>query len=438
MTLSEVSSIVPTCLADALHFQTKGLFMNMIKALWCRTFQTGLRIAIPFLPYRKPDRIPSVEALPEVLNREGIDSVLLITDRGIRGCGLTQGLENALKSAGIKVVVYDRTVPNPTSDNVEEARTLYISSGCKGLIGFGGGSSMDCAKGVAARIARPRKSLKKMAGILKVHHRTPTLVAIPTTAGTGSEVTVAAVITDSKTHHKYAITDFFLQPKYAVLDPELTRSLPKGLTSTTALDALTHAVEAYIGKSTTRDTRQDSRQAVRLIFENLDRAYNDGNDIEARRNLLHAAYLAGSAFTKSYVGYVHAVAHSLSGKYNLPHGYTNAILLPIVLEKYGKCVETQLAELSWEAGLVTPDMDDETRARVFIDAIRGMNERFGLPDYFKELRKEDITEMSVYADKEANPLYPVPVLWNHNELEDIYLSVMESGRCRKKNSRVVC
>ena len=413
--------------------------MNIFKALWCRTFQLGLRIAIPVLPYRKPERIPSVEALPEVLKKEGIDSVLLITDRGIRTCGLTVGLENALDRAGINCVVYDRTVANPTSDNVEEARALYLTDGCKGLIGFGGGSSIDCAKGVAARIARPHKSLKRMAGILKVHHRVPTLVAIPTTAGTGSEVTVAAVITDAKTHHKYAITDFFLQPRYAVLDPELTRSLPKNLTSTTALDALTHAVEAYIGRSTTRDTRQDSRQAVRLIFENLDRAYNDGNDIEARRNLLHAAYLAGSAFTKSYVGYVHAVAHSLSGRYNLPHGYTNAVLLPLVLEEYGECVETQLSELAWEAGLVTPDMDQKTAAHVFIDAIKAMNRRFNIPDYFKELKKEDIHEMAIYADKEANPLYPVPVLWNHNELEKLYELVLEGAECRKKNySRVSC
>ena len=199
---------------------------------------------------------------------------------------------------------------------------------------LGGGSSLDCAKAVGARAAKPKQSLAKMKGILKVHKRLPLLIAIPTTAGTGSETTLAAVITDAETRHKYTINDFPLIPRYAVLDPKVTLSLPPFITATTGMDALTHAVETYIGNSTTYRTRKDALLAVRLIFENIDTVYTDGKDVNARRNMLHASFYAGCAFTKSYVGYVHAVAHSLGGEYNVPHGYANAVLLPFVLEAY--------------------------------------------------------------------------------------------------------
>lgn len=401
--------------------------MNKFKKLYCRTCQFVLRTAQPILPYREPERLDSISQLPRALQREGVKTVLLITDTGIRRCGLTRPLENVLKQARIRCVVYDQTVPNPTSDNVEQAREVYLREDCQALIGFGGGSCIDCAKGVGARIAKPRQSLKKMGGVLRVHHRLPPVVAIPTTAGTGSEVTLAAVITDSRTHHKYAITDFSLIPRYAVLDPELTRSLPRSLTATTALDALTHAVEAYIGQSTTKQTRRDATEAVRLIFSNLDHAVENGGDMAARRNLLRAAYLAGNAFSKSYVGYVHAVAHSLSGKYNLPHGYTNAVLLPWVLEIYGAVVYRQLSELAAAAGVAQEGMDEEAAAKAFIAAIRSMNRRYGIPDSFRELRAEDIPELARTADREGNPLYPVPVLMDHTQLEQIYTAVAGSG-----------
>ena len=404
--------------------------MNIFKKIYCRTYQFVLRTALPVLPYREPERLDSIQSLPRVLHKEGVRTVLLITDAGVRRCGLTLPLEEVLKKAQIRCVIYDKTVPNPTSDNVEQARDLYLQEKCQALIGFGGGSSIDCAKGVGARIAKPRQSLKGMGGVLRVHHKLPPVIAIPTTAGTGSEVTLAAVITDSQTHHKYAITDFCLIPRYAVLDPELTRSLPRSLTATTALDALTHAVEAYIGQSTTKETRANAIQAVQLIFANLDRAYQNGGDMTARRNLLTAAYLAGNAFSKSYVGYVHAVAHSLSGKYNLPHGYTNAVLLPWVLEKYGSVIHEKLLELALAAGVAKDGMTPEEGARAFIAAIRAMNHRFQLPDFFKEIRSEDISELARTADREGNPLYPVPVLMDHTALEEIYTTVMGSGAAR--------
>lgn len=397
--------------------------MNLTKKCYCRSVQMGLHTAMPVLPYRLPTILDSVDALPETLEEEKVSSVLLITDSGIRRCGLTKGLEDLLEKNHIHCAVYDSTVANPTSDNVEQARALYLKENCQAIIGFGGGSSIDCAKGVGARIARPRLPLSKMEGVLRVHGKLPLMIAIPTTAGTGSEVTLAAVITDSKTHHKYAITDFCLIPKYAVHDPELTRSLPKSLTASTGLDALTHAVEAFIGKSTTRETRAEATKAVSLIFQNLDAAWVDGNNMEARKNLLTAAYLAGDAFSKSYVGYVHAIAHSLSGKYNLPHGYTNAVLLPWVLEAYGGVIHEKLAVLAVAAGVATEDTVPSIAAAAFIRAIRKMNRRYGIPTYFKELREEDIPELAKNADHEANPLYPVPVLMDAAQLERLYRQV---------------
>lgn len=397
--------------------------MNTGRKIYCRTFQKAFKLALPFLPYRKPEIVKSVKLLPEIIRKKKCDSVLIITDAGVRGLGLTARLESALQEDGISYVIYDKTVANPTTDNVAEALDMYYEYDCNAIIGFGGGSSMDCAKAVGARVAKPRQSLSKMKGILKVHKKLPLLIAIPTTAGTGSETTLAAVITDAQTRHKYAINDFPLIPRYAVLDPKVTISLPPHITATTGMDALTHAVEAYIGNSTTPGTRKDALMAVELIFENLDLAYEDGTNIEARRNMLKASYYAGCAFTKSYVGYVHAVAHSLGGEYNVPHGLANAVILPFVLEAYGESIHKKLHRLAIAAKLADKDTPADEAADLFIDAIKDMKERFCIGDAIPQIREEDIPKLARYADKEANPLYPVPVLMDAKELEKFYFQL---------------
>ena len=288
---------------------------------------------------------------------------------------------------------------------------------------------MDCAKGLGVKVACPNKSLQKMKGILKVRKKLPLLIAVPTTAGTGSETTLAAVITDSKTRHKYAINDFPLIPRYAVLEPKITLSLPKQITATTGMDALTHAVEAYIGNSTTYDTRMDALLAVRLIFDNIHKAYQDGTQLEPRRDMLKAAFYAGCAFTKSYVGYVHAIAHSLGGKYNTPHGLANAVLLPFVLEAYGKKARNKLAKLAYHVGIVPKDVSKKEAAQAFIEQIKEMKHRLGIGDTIEEIQEEDIPILARYADKEANPLYPVPKLMNAKQLEKFYRMLMK----RKEN-----
>lgn len=399
--------------------------MHIFKKIYCRVFQTGFRIALPFLPYKEPVIYEQTLDIPNILQDKNIKSVLLVTDKGIRNLGLTKSLEEALKEKNINCVVYDNTLPNPTVANVEEARNIYIENNCEALIAFGGGSSMDCAKAVGARIAYPKKSLSKLKGLLKIRRKIPFLIAIPTTAGTGSEVTLASVITDATIQHKYTLMDFNLIPSIAVLDPLCTTSLPPHLTAPTGMDALTHAVEAFIGRSTTKDTRKKSIEAIKLIFENIEIAYLDGTNLEARSNMLKAAYLAGIAFSKSYVGYVHAVAHSLGGQYNIPHGLANAILLPIVLKTYGNSIYKKLHQLAISINLSKPNDNIEESAKRFIEAIINLNINMNIPSTIKGIKDEDIYIMSKHADKEANPLYPVPKLFNRQELEKIYLKVKE-------------
>lgn len=407
--------------------------MNTLRKIYCRAFQKAFHIAIPFLPYRRPKIAGSVKELPEIIMRHKCTHVFIITDGGIMKLGLTRRLEKALKEAGIPYTIYDKTVANPTTVNVREALELYHKEGCDAIIGFGGGSSMDCAKAVGACAVKPNQSLAQMKGILKVHKKLPLLMAVPTTAGTGSETTLAAVITDADTRYKYAINDFPLIPRYAVLDPKVTLSLPPFITATTGMDALTHAVEAYIGNSTTIDTRRDALKAVKLIFENIDIAYEHGDNIQARRNMLHASFYAGCAFTKSYVGYVHAVAHSLGGQYNVPHGLANAILLPLVLREYGSCIDKKLHKLAIAAGLADKNTPDHEAAELFIRAIEEMKERFEIVNIVKEIQETDIPKLAHYADKEANPLYPVPKLMDASQLEKFYYMLMsltsEKGDC---------
>lgn len=397
--------------------------MNVFKKIYCRIFQECFHIAIPILPYRDPKILNSIEELPAEFAKNGIKKVFLVTDSFLRN--LAEKLIELLPQAGIDCIVYDKTKPNPTVSDIEEALAIYKAENCEALIGFGGGSAIDCAKAVGARVACPRKSLAQMKGILKVHHKLPLLAAIPTTAGTGSETTVATIITDDKTHYKYPINDFPLIPHIAVLDPKMTYTMPASLTATTGMDALTHAIEAFIGRSTTKQTRDYSIRAVKLIFANIENAYKNGYDENARRNMLIAANLAGSAFTRSYVGYVHAVAHSLGGAYNTPHGLANSVLLPVVLESYGSKIWEKLKVLAVAGGVASEANSAQTAAEKFIAEIYRLNEAMNIPKTLKGIKAEDVPELARRADKEANPLYPVPILWNAKELEHFYFDVME-------------
>lgn len=393
--------------------------MNIFVKAYCRAYQGVFRVAMRFLNFREPKIINGLKELPVEVEKENINSLLIVTDDVLHNklC-LIDGLKKDLEEKGIKFVVYDKTVPNPTINNIEDALALYKENGCQGIIAFGGGSPMDCAKGVAIRVARPKKSIPQMKGTLKVLKKLPPLFAIPTTSGTGSEATVAAVISNPETHEKYPINDPVMIPKYAVLEPELTIGLPKHITSTTGMDALTHAVEAYIGKSNTDLTRAMAVKATKLVFENLIDCYDDGSNLKKRKNMQWASYFAGVAFTRAYVGNVHSLAHALGGMYGVPHGLANAVILPHVLDYYGSSVYTPLAELANAVGIKGPS--DESKAKQFIQKIKDMNTYMNIPTQIEGIKEEDIATMAERAYKESNPLYPVPVIMDKEAFSAMY------------------
>ncbi|HOX31636.1 MAG TPA: iron-containing alcohol dehydrogenase [Spirochaetales bacterium] len=385
--------------------------MAKLRHLWYRTYQAVMRAASCFLDFSQPELLEgpgSVRRLPAFIAAKGIRKVLVVTDKGLMAFRLLDGLFGELEAAGVAYELYDGVQANPTIPNIEEARALYEERGCQAIVAFGGGSSMDCAKAAGARAANPRRSVRKMRGLLKVARRPPLLFAVPTTAGTGSETTLAAVVTDPETHEKYAINDPKLIPPYAVLDPELTVKLPAPITAATGMDALTHAVEAYVGRSNTRNTAAMAEKAVRLVFANLEAAYRDGSNLEARSNMLLASYCGGVAFTRAYVGYVHAIAHNLGGLYGLPHGLANAVILPYVLDYFGGAAQARLAALAELAGLPCAGLDEAAKAEAFIAEIRAMNARMSIPSKFAQIKEEDIPLLARRALREANPLYPVP------------------------------
>ena len=408
----------------------KDKYMNLIQHICCRAYQGVFRAALPFLPYREPEILHRCEELSDTLKQHKIKKILIVTDPGIVACGLMTKITSVLAKEKISYSVYDQTSANPTVRNVEEALALYQKEHCQALLAIGGGSAMDCAKALGARISCPKKTLGQLKGTFHVLHRSPLLIAVPTTAGTGSENTLAAVITDSEKKHKYVLNDFVLIPRYAILDAELTYSLPPHLTATTGMDALTHAVEAYIGRSTTKESREKALLAVKTIYQNIETAYHDGHNHAAREQMLNAAYLAGFAFSRSYVGYVHAVAHSLGGQYNIPHGLANAVLLPEVLESYGSCIHKKLHMLGCAAGVCTEQDSIKAGAGKFIASIRTLNKNMGIPDFLSGIQERDIETMSVHAAKEANPLYPVPKLMTRKELEAFYRLMLTRERAQ--------
>ena len=390
--------------------------------LYCRSYQGVVKIVSNALSWREPELLEgenSLIELPKVIKKQGIESVLIITDEGIVAVGLLEALLKRLQKEEVKFVIYDKTMPNTPIENIEEAVKIYKENNCQGIIAFGGGSPIDCAKVAGARIVQPNKSIHQMKGLLKVKKKLPPLFAVPTTAGTGAEATIAAVVSNSKTNEKYPLMDTVLLPQYAVLDPLLTTKLPPHITSITGMDALTHAIESYIGRSNTKNTKQWSIDATKLIFENLYEAYINGDNITARKHMQKAAYLAGMAFTRAYVGYVHAIAHTLGGFYNVPHGLANAIILPYVLEYYGSSVHKQLAELADIVGISKSDDTLEQKANKFIDEIKRMNSQMDIPKTVAGINNEDIPFMVKRALQEANPLYPVPKIFYKEDINKI-------------------
>ena len=401
--------------------------MNALRRCSCRAYQRIMYVAEFFMPWRKAEVIEgsgSLLRLPALLKSREAKGVLVVTDEFLSKNVLPAFLAK-MEEEGVKYALYDKVVPNPSIQCIEDGLKVYRENECDVVVAVGGGSPMDCAKIIAARSVC-NKPVEKMKGLLKINKKLPPFYAVPTTAGTGSEVTLAAVISNPDKNEKYPINDPSLIPGYVVLDPDLTVGLPPHITSTTGMDALTHAVEAYIGHSNTKDTKRDAIDAVKLIFDNILIAYHNGSDLEARGNMQRAAMLAGRAFTRAYVGYVHAIGHALGAFYHIPHGLAMSIILPTMLRAYGASAYKKLAELADVVGI--GGKDDKEKAEAFIDRVAAMNAEMAIPAKIGgkfAIQEADIPEIVKRADAEANPLYPCPTLFDKQELTAIVYELME-------------
>ena len=369
------------------------------------------------LPWRKALPVEGagcIRKIPDLLRENGAAKPMVVTDPGLAKAGISSRITELLEGEGIAFVLYSEVESNPSIETVNKIYALHASEACDSFIALGGGSVMDAVKAAAARTVRPRLKVNQMGGLFRILKKLPLIIAVPTTAGTGSETTIAALITDTETRHKYAIMDLCLIPRYAVLDAELTVALPPAMTAATGMDALTHAVEAYLCWTYgTRESIGFAMDAVKAIFENLPRVYKNGADIEARQAMLAASYKAGFAFTRAGVGNIHSIAHTLGGLYNTPHGLANAVILPVVLEDYGKKVWKKLGRLADLSGAAPASAStNEEKAKAFIKAIYDMNAEMGIPRGFNFIKSDDIKQICKWAYRECNPLYPVPVVYN--------------------------
>jgi alcohol dehydrogenase class IV len=398
------------------------LVEDNVSIIFCRVFQFVFNIGARVLHWRKAVPIEgqgSRERIPGLLRELGVKKTLVVTDPGLVKAGIAAKVCAVLEKAGVPFVQFSDVEPNPSVRTVDAIQKMYLSEGCSGFLAIGGGSAMDAAKAAAARVVFPKRSVNQLGGLLRVWKKIPPFIAVPTTSGTGSETTIAALITDTDTHHKYAIMDLHLIPIYAILDSDLVAGLPPPITAATGMDALTHAVEAYLCWTyNTRESIQFALDAVSLIFKNLEKTYVNGSDMAARQAMMLASYKAGFAFTRAGVGNVHAIAHTLGGLYNTPHGLANAVILPVVLEDYGKKVYKKLARLADAAGLAVSG-DAETKAKAFIKAIYDINARMGIPRSFDCVKDKDIDQMTKWASKESNPLYPVPVIYSRKRFRKV-------------------
>ena len=377
--------------------------MNIFKKFIIRTYQFFLKIGTKFIRFRKPIILND---LKESINYLKEQKVLIIIPSNVSKNQVFEKFISDLKLAKINYQIAYCDIANPTIQLVDEYYSKYQPTL---IMSIGGGSVIDLGKLLAVKMTN-KKDLRKMRGILKVRRKPITQIAVPTTSGSGSEATVAAVVSCDITHEKYPINDPKIVPDYALLESRFTVTLPKHLTSTTGMDALTHAIECYLGKANTKDTLENSVSAIKLIFESLESAYLEPTNLTYRSNMQKAAYLAGCAFTKGYVGYVHAIAHQLGGLYHTPHGFANAVLLPYVLEEYGDSINKKVQTLGNTLGIVDFDL---------VCYVKKMNETLEIPKYIEALKEEDFDLIIKRAKLEAHPLYPVPKLFSDQNFLNI-------------------
>ena len=413
------------------------LLSDSVRAAGLGALMRGAGLVTRFIPFPQPTLLVgpgSSGRLGQAIAGFGHNKILIVTDSIISKLGLLKDLTDALTSGGAQYVVFDEITPDAPIPLIEKGIAFFESHGCDAIVAFGGGSSMDASKAIAVAVANP-KPLRQLAGYFKGLRNPVKIYAVPTTAGTGSEVTVAAVISDPDAQRKLVIVDPRMVPRMAALDPTLMTGLPPHITAATGIDALTHAIEAFVGHWATPYTDDMALSAVGLIFENLRVAYTDGKNLEAREKMALAATYAGFAFTRANVGYVHAIAHQFGGKYHTPHGLANAIMLPRVLKYSKPAIIDRLALLAVRAKVGKEGEPDESLADKFLDAVDRLNKDLGIPTCLDALQEADIPALAKAACREAHTGYPVPRYMTQEVCEDLIRQALPKAPTRSRRRK---
>lgn len=393
-----------------------------------KKFYYRLRQALATTVFLKPQPKPmiylgsgSTIQLSQAIARFGFKKILVVTDKPLRDLGVLDTTLNALHKAGVETAVFDGVLPDPTEQVVDAGIACYRQERCDSVLAFGGGSSIDAAKVIALGAANDCNSADCI-GIGQCKLPAAPFFAVPTTAGTGSEATFIAVISNNETHAKGAVIDASLIPKAAALDPEVMRGLPPHITAATGMDALTHAIESYIGRWETDETNYYGLAACRLVFDNLEEAWSNGENLEAREAMALASHYGGLAITNALVGYVHAISHNLGAKYGVPHGLGNAIVLPHVLELMVDDATEKLAEIAVHCGMGDRADGSGALARTLIDRVWALNEAIGIPRTTDVIQAGDVETLTDAALTEGGN-YPSPRFISRDECRGILRAI---------------
>ncbi len=408
---------------------TQNTLADLVRTIGLPAAKRVAGLVTRLIPIPRPTLMvgPASSArLGRAINDFGHRKILLVTDAMIARLGLLTPLTDALGSGGTRFVVFDEITPDAPIPVIEKGIKLFKREDCDAIVALGGGSVMDAAK-VIGLAAANHKHPRQLVGYFRGLHGPAPIYAIPTTAGTGSEVTVAAVIADPERNRKLVIADTRIVPRMAALDPNLMTGLPPHITAATGMDALTHAIEAFVGHWSTDSSDRMALSAVGMIYENLPRAFDDGSDLAAREKMALASTYAGLAFTRANVGNVHAIAHQLGGRYHTPHGLANAIMLPHVLRFESNAITDKLATLAIRARIGKEGEAQVELARKFLDSVEAMNERLKIPRQLEALREEDIPALAKAACWEADTNYPVPRVMTQQACEELLRQVLPKG-----------
>lgn len=422
--LNDSSKLIKQILEAKIGIKERNIYdKNGIKVFFIRIYQYMLKFAMLFVHHKEAKLLTSYNDIGNVLKEKGINKVLIVESATIAKKNLHTSLLNSLKSHDIQFIEFNDVAPNPTIENCINGKNIFISEKAQAIIAIGGGSPIDCAKGIALS-AYSKKAIRKYKGVFKIHHKVPLLIAIPTTCGTGSETTFVTVLTDKETHEKFEITSNKITPKYALLDEKLLSELPLHFIASTSLDAFSHALESYLNLTHKHKSKKYSLEAMKLIYENLAKVKGDPSNLIYKKKLLYASFLAGKAFTIGLVGPIHALAHALGGKYDLGHGYLNAILLPRFLNVYAFDCYKELSEISNYIGLSNTKNIYQDSVEL-IKYLQEINLLFNFKQDLDMIKNEDIKTIAKKAYKESHLLYPSKHFVSVEMYEDILISLMK-------------